>query len=605
MVYDPIRDREVSHAGSEQLLSGPGEGQPDAAHIDRGHGYEYGQHGLGDRRSSSISSSVPASRTNSLAGAGLRGLLNEESISRRSSDHRSSISSTATYDDQQQQQQQQGRQPQQQQYQQQQTTHQRVSKYEPPVDLPYTQPHANPTPRQSLHRILNDTTAPPLSKTNSGHSSSPHPSPGPRSLHLENGGFLTPGTPASGQPRGSAGSLSGGRSGRPSMSPGPSGYPPGVYEQIMYEQQQQGYHAPLGQPGSAGPSRRASGGSRPSQSDMPPPLLGSGYEYGQGGSRGAPSGLPLRSPSVSVSPRVQYAGLPPGYPSNTIRQSPSASMSPQDYRHSLPPGYSLPSRTTPSPHSTGLHNGHPLSRPTSSASAQAFSYQVPSTHVSPYYVDRRLSDDHSPRDQHNGRRSNVLSRQSSGRDPGYSPRTARSPSPIPISERAYQPNRITKPQTVLLPYDSSEIPQRKSIGLTNNPLRRRRKVTRPLPSWSGPSPGARTTPNEDDSSYFPVQNERKRSASISGRVGTSVTPGAAAGGSIASARYPPGFEERAAETPGLPKNARGKIQAGESGNGVGHLKRASTEDDGGRDTTRRKVSETQYVGNASTVASHC
>ena len=120
--------------------------------------------------------------------------------------------------------------------------------------------------------------------------------------------------------------------------------------------------------------------------------------------------------------------------------------------------------------------------------------------------------------------------------------------------RPYQPVRMTPATSVLYPISQDEISHLRGVGLSNNPLRKYKR--RVLPSWSS---GSRL-PNESDTSYFP-QDDRSRSRSSSRR--PSATPG-----------------ER-------------------------HLKRASDDSDHGHDTSRRKIVETQYVGNAGHVADHC
>lgn len=265
-------------------------------------------------------------------------------------------------------------------------------------------------PRGRINNLLNES-APPLSQSSSqssmGHSAysqQSHQSPisKPYSL-LDHDGFLAPVTPASAYPRASR---------SPYSLNSPSGYP----------------HQPL--PGlDSGPLRSP----YPSIHDS----------------------MPLRSPSISVSPRQYYQSLPPA---------------------------------------------HPQSRPGSSSSAGGFAFNTPSVpHESPSLYQRQMSLEYSSRPRSGSRTTGPSSRRPSNSLPP--PRSPSPPSGIP-----YEPHNRTSSSFLLNhPITQDELESLKVIGQSNNPLRR--KAPRPPPSWSGPSPspGMRRSsgPQESDASYFP------------------------------------------------------------------------------------------------------
>jgi len=516
MVYDPVRDCEVPSPAT----SLPSHREPRKDYITPGSSFSnpgdeitveangrsqppaFGQ----DLRSPT----APPPRSGS---GGLKGLLNDEADPRRKSrTHRSSIPSTA---------------------------------------------EEEARSRPSFHRLLNDTPAPPVSKSKSStslaQSSSPsNPSPGSRNRHLDPHGFLTPAAPTSTQPRPSPGTV-----------PLPLSYHEPPYPSYFPEQQ-------------AGPSQRRQSACQAQRPMLPPQDIPA--QYYENGARGTPgvASLLLRSPSVSISPRSFHTPLPPGY--GPPRPSSSSSAS------------------------------HPLA------------YQPPEIPgLSPAGSSRRLSDEQayppSSGPNPNGRRGSASHRSSSQVAPIYSRTYPQVRSPSPIRRTMYNPRRISHPSSLLRPIEAEEVVYLRTLAVSNNPLRRRKK--RPLPPWSGPSPGAdaRDAPTESDSSYFPLQDGNgpgsgyHRSFSIAhvdrrGSVSSStgrppVTPGPSV--------YRPAFDERPAITPtGVPSSAENPRRRNTSGNGEANLrKRPSERDDEGRDTMRRKVSETHYVGNAEAVAYHC
>ncbi|GFZ42672.1 mRNA (guanine-N(7)-)-methyltransferase [Saitozyma sp. JCM 24511] len=387
--------------------------------------------------------------------------------------------------------------------------------------------------RPSIHRMLSEA-APPISKSNSAsslHSASPsNQSPRPRHIDHNHAGFLTPATPASGL--------------RASKSPVPPASPPGGAHYHEYG----GYYE-------AGPSHSHPYSRRPSASGqrpmLPPESIPRQVDFEA--SRLTPSAhaLPLRSPSVSVSPRSHHATLPYGQvsrPSSATSAGPGSG--PGSFAFQPPP--------------------HPAASPSASS--------------------RRLSEEPRPLSggvSHNGRRLTLPARRSSQAS-AYSHSTpVRSPSPIPRAP--YNPHRISEPTTLLYPITPDEAAHLREAGLANNPLRRKKRA-RPLPSWSAPSPAGagRATPAESDNSYFPPQEEgsakrsmsyipRRDSVSSAGR--PSVTPGPSSAGPSPRIQSRPAPNQRQA----APGN---------------HNKRPLEQETDGHDTLRRKVSEAHFVGNA-------
>ncbi|ORY23439.1 mRNA capping enzyme-domain-containing protein [Naematelia encephala] len=527
MPYDPVRDRDLPSPATElrsteiwRDQATPGSSLSDSGEIHGRLSHPPSFHR--DARSPSVQSTG----RNVSGPGGLRGLLNDDYTeeSRRGSGERSSMSSHPEED----------------------------------------------RARASLNRLMNPDLAPPVSKSNSAsslghHSSSPSSlSPGSRQYHPNVNGFLTPATPAA------SGAMR--RSRSPNYpayatSPGVQALPLG-YGEPSYPS----HHSYPEAPGPSLPRRRPSVGV--AQRPMPPPADTHGFDpY----TRTTPiaAQLPLRSPSVSVSPRSIHQSLPPAH---TISRPGSATSGSHPFFFQPPPP----------PHPTYVN-------------------------ISPATSSRQLSEDpiQPPSGQIPGeRRSTVPSRRNSQVTPMpvYSPQfqSMRSPSPI-IHRTPYNPHRISEPRSVLHPISSDEVSTLRQVGLENNPLRRKKR--RPLPSWSGPSPGARsgTQPIESATSYFPSQeNERPGSAyrrsqsyvdrrgSVSSSGRPSMTPG--------PRTMPPVFDEPPLVTPGGTKRGSENVKS-ENGN---HLKRRSDYDAEGEgyDGARKKVGNTHYVGNASEVASH-
>lgn len=526
MVYDPIRDIELpspaasSHHGDSHpsnLTPGSGYFDPSArptSSSSSGYGIPYGaqppafQSGGNGGVYSPTAGSGPQMRR-SVSG-GLRGLLNDDQEDlnrRRSSGH------TASSADQE-------------------------------------EDH-----RPSIHHIMNEGGGSNgnMTKSNSRSSivsSSPaNASPGVSGRYLDQSGFLTP---ASTSRRTS-------RSPYPintSISPGQS------HSALPFHDPHTGEYDQPHPSSSAGPSRRRTSNSASTIRPMLPPDTIPRQEY-YDSSRTTPGSqilpLPLRSPSVSVSPRSHHQALP----------------------------------------------GYPTSRPGSATSStHPFSFQAPAPPAeSPSYVHRHLSEDRS-RDpsESRSRQTSLIPRIPSGTSNISRVTPARSPSPPPAPARQpYNPRRTTQPGSVLRPIQPEEIAQLRSLALVNNPLRRRRKKA--LPSWSGPSPGpssrsTRDTPGEGDTSYFPntsnsrhtpetsrrVSDKRRRDSISSGR--PSLTPGTS---------MTPGLEVQDDKARGSGKR---KQAARDDGRG------AAERDSNGHDGQRRKVNDGHYVGN-NAVASHC
>lgn len=298
-----------------------------------------------------------------------------------------------------------------------------------------------PLPRSRINHLVYES-APPLSQSSShssmgqsaySHHSHQSPVSKPYSL-LDHDGFLAPATPASAYPRASR---------SPYSLNSPSGYS----------------HAPL-------PNMNMD----PSNTRSPYP-----HSHDQ---------LPLRSPSISMSPRQHYESL-------------------SSHHQPLPP---YPSH----------------SRPGSSSSASGFSFHAP--HESPSIYQRQMSVDYASRPRSGSRTTGPSSRRPStgtAYQPPPTKATRRSPSPPP--RLPYAPHqRISQPMSLLTPIHREEIEQYKAAGLSNNPLRTANH--RPPPSWSGPSPSPglhrMSGPQEVDASYFNNSNSSRR--------GTTNSPGPSA-----------------------------------------------------------------------------
>ncbi|WVQ64811.1 uncharacterized protein L199_002980 [Kwoniella botswanensis] len=553
MVYDPIRDCEVPSPSVVKndpfKYPTPPSGYGGGYDRDRDEVVSNGGRPSLTQHSSSYSPPPPAGPGPS----NLRGLLNDgpTSESRRGSDRTASISS-----------------------------------------MPEEGDEGSGSSRPHIHRLLNNTSTQPVSKTNSNSSlprSSPsNPSPGSRSHMLDPNGFLTPATPASAYPR-SRSTTS--RSPHPptQMSPQRASVP-----LPLQQSHDQGYPPQYGEPSHTyrTDSTASLVGQRPMLPPQQPIHPHEMYGYEQRTPGGGPyQNLPMRSPSISVSPRSQHQSLP-----HTSSRPGSASSA------SHPFGYQpFPQATAISPSTSTRRLSEDQNRPTSSSSASGRRYTDPNAQIP------------TP-----ARRSSQTSIT------GYpAPRLTpiRSPSPI-VRGIPYNPSRLSAPGNVTRPIEADELAYYRSMSQQNNPLRKR-KAKRPLPSWSGPSPGPRSSfPNEEGTSYFPPQQNQNEDdptrynrsqsyvddrASIGRHPSVTPTPGSAYGGGGHGA-YPPAFDDPLA-TPGAPHRG-GTLTKGRrpTGNGVeNHLKRPSERDEdeyNGHDVQRRKVSERQYVGNNAAVADH-
>ena len=278
-------------------------------------------------------------------------------------------------------------------------------------------------PRSRITHLVHEN-ATPLSQSSSqssmgqsgmSHQSHPSPASKPYSL-LDHDGFLAPVTPASAYPR-------------PSRSPyslnSPSGYP----------------HAPL--------------------PNVENGMTRSPYPHSH-------DQLPLRSPSISVSPRQHLQSLPIAH--------------------------------------------HPQSRPGSSSSAGGFAFATP--YESPSIYQRQLSADYTSRPRSGSKTATGPSSRRPSTGAAYQPQRAPPPrSPSPPPRLPYAPHhRISQPTTLLSPLPREDMEQFKAAGMSNNPLRR--AAQRPPPSWSGPSPSPSlrqtSASNETENSYFPPNNHSDR-----------------------------------------------------------------------------------------------
>ncbi|WVR03912.1 hypothetical protein IAU60_000911 [Kwoniella sp. DSM 27419] len=441
-----------------------------------------------------------------------------------------------------------------------------------------------PFGRAPVARLLSSASTQLVAKSNSNASlprSSPsNPSPGSRHHLLDPNGFLTPATPASAYPRSRSGAS---RSPHPQTSPpkGSVGLP-----QAYHGQETPGYPVQYGEPS----QRRESVGtgmayaSRP----MPPPqhpvhsqeAYGT-YDYDRRTPSGTYQHLPQRSPSASLSPRSQQQSLP--YSSSRPGSS----------------GYQHSHSVQVSPAAATRRLSEDQARPMSSGSASgARRYTDAPSHI-PIPQPTRPSSQASATPYSAPRMTPMMS-----------------PSPVTPQSLPYAPNRQTQPGNILQPIDPEEAAYYREKAQLNNPLRRR-IARRPLPSWSGPSPGPRgSLPAESDSSYFPphVEDDRsyRRSQSYvdergsAGRPSVTPTPGSAYG--AAQHAYPPAFDGApAAGASGESSRSNSLTRGRGNGNGSSsHLKRPNERDDGdyGHEVQRRKVSGQQYVGNVAAVANH-
>jgi mRNA (guanine-N7-)-methyltransferase len=285
--------------------------------------------------------------------------------------------------------------------------------------------HLPPPRNRGINSLLNEGIAPPISQTSSAssisHTALSYHSPGPKPYSLlDHDGFLAPTTPASGFARSS-------------RSPYPAASPALSLQALPHE----GHH-------------------QMTNTYRSPNLF-------------THDPLPMRSPSVSVSPRHQLHNLPP----NHLPSRPGSSSSAGGY-----------------PYPTSLHYESP-----------SHSYQQLSDHPQRPRSNSRLNDPPS-RPRSSSKLNDPPSRRSSI-SASYVPRPPRSPSPVRFP---YAPhNRITAPSSVLVPISRKEVDTLKAEGLSNNPLRGKHKP--PPPSWSGitPSPSLHRT-SESGNSYFPGDN---------------------------------------------------------------------------------------------------
>ncbi|ORX33622.1 mRNA capping enzyme-domain-containing protein [Kockovaella imperatae] len=288
----------------------------------------------------------------------------------------------------------------------------------------------------------------------------------------------------------------------------------------------------------------------------------------------------FQSPYASVSPASAYIPLPPDTQFAVPDHLPGPSrrsLTMDPYGHRSTPHtvmYRSPS-TSESPR--GLPQPLPYSRPTSSSS-QSFSHpsSLHGQHDSPHRTARILSEDfNQPRGPGPNRRETMPAIPVTSYSPSRPAMSEPPRSPSPLRTAPYDPYRFGEPTTVSLqPITSEEVAHLRLLAVENNPLRRKKR--KPLPSWSGPSPSSRV-PSETDISYFPPQSgELRRSTSR-----LSITPGPG---------YPP-----ASDGAPTPTERNGKSQS---------LKRSASDMAQEHDTSRRKVSDSHYVGNAAQVADH-
>ena len=520
MVYDPVRDREVpspatglpQHRAPRREFSTPGSNFSSTGEETRT---------MTNRRSlpptfDNNNMRSPIVLNSRSVSGGLRGLLNDDADAGRrgSSEQRSSISSTLE----------------------------------------------DEGSRASIHRLLNDTPGPVVthssSSTSLAHFTPPsHPSHGARYHHLDPNSLLAPATPASIYPHDH----------RTSNRAENIGSDAASMSQVHHEPQ---YATSQSEP-RAGPSRPcqpgAGGGSyRPMlpPQDLPPQYLDPASRVSP-----SPSHVPMRSTSVSLSPRSYHTSLP-------------------FY------GASRPNSTTSTPHSFGNH--------------------PPLPNVSPTMSSRGYSEERyhqlSSGSYSNGRPGAVPLRSPSQVTPMYLPLYAQVRSLSSPRRPMYDPHRVSRPSTVMRPIEEAEILHLRNLALSNNPLRQRRK--RASASWLNPSPGIRGVPTVSDSSYFPLQGaagitsgprrpefQGDRNTSFSSSHGrASVTPDTPVYPSVAGMRSADGVA-----------GFRGPVRRESGTHDAYHSRKrpSDRDDDDDHDKIRRKVSDTSHVGNAGAVAYHC
>jgi mRNA (guanine-N7-)-methyltransferase len=374
--------------------------------------------------------------------------------------------------------------------------------------------HQNPPRNRGINSLLNEG-AIPISQSSSassiGYTTHSHQSPGPKPYSLlDHDGFLAPTTPASGFARSS-------------RSPYPANSPAQSMHNLPHEISTSNYRSP--------------------------------HPYGF-------ESLPMRSPSVSVSPRHQLHNLPPP---------------------------NLPSR----PGSSSSAGGYPYSQ--HHYESPSHTYQQLSEHPQRPRSNSRMNDPPS-RPRSSSRATDPPSRRTSSSIPAsipasYRPRH-RSPSPPP--RIPYAPHRITAPESVMIPISQREIDNLKLEGLANNPLRK--KMNPAPPSWSGvtPSPSLQRSggPQEGGNSYFPGESHGAGPSNSA-----PYYPGDNRGSGPSNSNYYPG------DNGAGPSSTAQKRKV--SGNDLARKGSQPQGSNGGPDYARRKVSEAKYTGNNGLVADHC
>ncbi|KIR55441.1 mRNA cap guanine-N7 methyltransferase [Cryptococcus gattii Ru294] len=298
-----------------------------------------------------------------------------------------------------------------------------------------------------------------------------------------------------------------------------------------------------------------------------------------------PPQQPIRSPSMSLSPRSQNHSLP--YPGS---RPGSAAGSAHPFGHD-------PRQGTLSPVLSARHMSEDHPRPTSSSSASGRRYTEP-------VVQTPVAAAHLGSSAYRPRQTSTPGNPSSSYAPRFTPQPTTTPSSPATSQHTpytphhsapprtipYIPHRQSAPSSILRPIYPDEIAHLRQLAHANNPLRRKpARVPEPTPV------PRRSLPSENDHSYFPPQashhqlqwDDRRPSAPPSDISHRGPTPSSTPGAPHSSySQYPPNWE---AQTPG--SNGNGNGNGNGDGDKSGRLgkRRARDEEEDGDDERNKKV----------------
>lgn len=325
-----------------------------------------------------------------------------------------------------------------------------------------------------------------------------------------------------------------------------------------------------------------------------------------------PPQQPIRSPSMSLSPRSQNHSLP--YPGS---RPGSATGSTHPFGHD-------PRQGTLSPVLSARHMSEDHPRPTSSSSASGRRYTEP-------VVQTPVAAAHLGSSAYRPRQTSTPGNPSSSYAPRFTPQPTTTPSSPATSQHTpytphhsvphrtipYIPHRQSAPSSILRPIYPDEIAHLRQLAHANNPLRRKpARVPEPTPV------PRRSLPSENDHSYFPPQashhqlqpqqqqqlqwDDRRPSAPPSDISHRGPTPSSTPGAPHSSySQYPPNWE---AQTPGSNGNGNGNGDGDKSGR-LGK-RRARDEEEDGDDERNKKVVSGPVAGQVyskkvAAVAEHC